>query len=920
MNNIILQLREQDKNTTNYGDGDYETILTKPITIRNGDRLQLNSAFIDTRESSTQYIDIKEDTLGRGFFKIGMTFFMYNINWCGTFKNFGTDGFNMAQENTPPLYPQSFEGSSASPNVWGNDKNILGHQRQDGDPYFLCKAVYTSDSNSLITALIFSQADNSSAWGDVTITLSYYEPQPEVPAGTTSPFASIGAIPKQDITIYIPPLKSSQRTYTYTTSFVILRRDMSTSGNDALIPISQLFELLSSTKPLNTANIELPNTEAEIVGSEKALLMGPNFPSNDESSNRRQVVLIPVQQRLEIDIPAGKYLPSNLASYINDRVMQFNAQQGVGIQPVASTTAGRPAIPTEEAQQRLPINPTTVSGTNTFNNIKGMPTLTQSNYLQCPKNQEYTIGGDGGGPSADAQPGGFQSYARKVVYDVSGGDHFMCNSHPFLDIQSSGKVGGRQIYSPNSRFEGWGTGDRIRSSFNNVPSYTAAGISNPVFIGSSQFSLEFDADASNRFKFTYLHTPLYEGGGGGSASSICNYFINTAEIYGFTQVRTEDDTPNPLPKATIWMCNQKARAPITTNQTGTQIDIGCNLNGAYPSIQAYDEPKYKFVGSNGGIVFSSLYPHSFWADQLGFDLTEMREETVATSTGVTTKITQQGMITHYTIHDIGSTDAADIGSSNLPDKDVRNVFNNFGNQRNYLTGVTQPDGTNSGGAPTGTGLGQQTPNQGISPQMPSIPFRVGVNATSGRINLESTIEKAVVQSASNAWMLVQSKDNYTNAPDGQNPAVGDVSPAVTQVWTEPDITVIGAATTEIVASTPKLLNLIDNGYFLVEIDGKIQNELISSTNIKSTIQGIVNKYYNLNSYTSSDGSNIFYEHRGEPITMSSLRVRILNPDMTLADVGSDTTVFLSVVKSQEEDITAPDSILALQKQREEQQK
>ena len=95
---------------------------------------------------------------------------------------------------------------------------------------------------------------------------------------------------------------------------------------------------------------------------------------------------------------------------------------------------------------------------------------------------------------------------------------------------------------------------------------------------------------------------------------------------------------------------------------------------------------------------------------------------------------------------------------------------------------------------------------------------------------------------------------------------------------------------------------------------------IFSTNIKSTIQGIVNKYYNLNSYTSSDGSNIFYQHRGEPIMLSSLRVRILNPDMSLADVGSDTTVFLSIVKSQEEDITAPDSILALEKQKQQQQK
>ena len=120
MNNIILQLREQDTNTTNYGDGDYETILTKPITIRNGDKLQLNSAFIDTRESSTQYIDIKEDSLGSGSMTIGMTFFLYNINWCGTYKNFGTDGFNMPI----PL------GEAGGP----TNQEIIGQQRQDGDP------------------------------------------------------------------------------------------------------------------------------------------------------------------------------------------------------------------------------------------------------------------------------------------------------------------------------------------------------------------------------------------------------------------------------------------------------------------------------------------------------------------------------------------------------------------------------------------------------------------------------------------------------------------------------------------------------------------------------------------------------------------------------------------------------------------
>ena len=33
MDNIILQLREQDSNTTNYKDGDYEVILSEPIVL-----------------------------------------------------------------------------------------------------------------------------------------------------------------------------------------------------------------------------------------------------------------------------------------------------------------------------------------------------------------------------------------------------------------------------------------------------------------------------------------------------------------------------------------------------------------------------------------------------------------------------------------------------------------------------------------------------------------------------------------------------------------------------------------------------------------------------------------------------------------------------------------------------------------------
>ena len=896
MNNIILQLREQDTNTTNYGDGDYETILTKPITIRNGDKLQLNSAFIDTREVSTQYIDIKEDAVGKGSMTIGMTFFLYNINWCGTYKNFGTDGFNMPI----PL------GEAGGP----TNQEIIGQQRQDGDPYFLCRTVFASEIslNSLITGLVFRRRSEG-AWGDLSITLSYYEPQE-----SSTTFTKLSDVPKHDITVYIPPQASNISTYTYVSSFVMLRK-VQIGPTPTFIPVDELVVVRSSTKTLGSANtLWSPSTTGappnvgspEIIGSTSRLEMGEGFSTI--SSEAKQVVLVPVQQRLEIDIPAGKYLPTALTGFINDRVKAFNASAGVGISGVINPVNGI-NLPSDGAFQRLPFDPPATSGVNTYSNIAGMPTLTQSNYIQIPKDQTYTIGAPTGAPTPNDPPPNFFSCGKKVVYNISGGDHFMANSRPFNQTPNEPYVGGRQIYNPNTRFDGWGTGDTIASKFNDLPTYPVASTPNPVFIGSSQFALEFDSDSSNRFKFTYLHTPLYAAGAASDASAICNYFINTGEIYGY-YLNGNGNIGTPVP---VWMSQQRHLIPDSLDEGGPGRppgnNVAANTNGAYPSIRAFDQPKFKFVGSNGGIVFSSLYPHSFWNGQLGFDLTEM----IADDEG---NITQEGLITHYKIHDIGST-----GGKRL-------VFNNFGNTFNEIVDLV------------GTGFGQQSPSSGISPQMPSIPFKLGVNATAGRINVESAIDKSITQTTGNAWNLVQVKDNYTTAlgvlntpsdeppfvsdvnpkPDSQNPAVGDVAPDADQVWTEANITVIGAETTEILAEEAKLLNLVNNGYFLVEIDGKIQNELISSTNIKSTIQGIVNKYYNLNSYTSSDGSNIFYQHRGEPITMSSLRVRILNPNMSLADVGSDTTVFLSVVKSQEEDITAPDSILALEKQKQEQQK
>ena len=81
------------------------------------------------------------------------------------------------------------------------------------------------------------------------------------------------------------------------------------------------------------------------------------------------------------------------------------------------------------------------------------------------------------------------------------------------------------------------------------------------------------------------------------------------------------------------------------------------------------------------------------------------------------------------------------------------------------------------------------------------------------------------------------------------------------------------------------------GYYLVEISGSvIKANIVNAGGYSSKIMGIVSRYYNSNSFTSSiDGEGSFsFVHKGEPELLTNLRVRILDPNRDLAS-GLDTT-------------------------------
>jgi len=91
----------------------------------------------------------------------------------------------------------------------------------------------------------------------------------------------------------------------------------------------------------------------------------------------------------------------------------------------------------------------------------------------------------------------------------------------------------------------------------------------------------------------------------------------------------------------------------------------------------------------------------------------------------------------------------------------------------------------------------------------------------------------------------------------------------------------------------------DTGFYYLEINSNFKNDFYTETQNFNTISGIISNYYNINSYTSADSSaGIPYVHTGNPITLSSFEVRILDQDKRLSDkLGDNNSVFLQLTRA-----------------------
>ena len=89
--------------------------------------------------------------------------------------------------------------------------------------------------------------------------------------------------------------------------------------------------------------------------------------------------------------------------------------------------------------------------------------------------------------------------------------------------------------------------------------------------------------------------------------------------------------------------------------------------------------------------------------------------------------------------------------------------------------------------------------------------------------------------------------------------------------------------------------LLDTGYYLLELNAGLTNLIMDSNKQYRNISGIINRYFSLGSYTSTGmDSSLVYTHVGEPIALSDINIRVLNPNKTPAEIGFDNTIFLEL--------------------------
>jgi hypothetical protein len=109
-------------------------------------------------------------------------------------------------------------------------------------------------------------------------------------------------------------------------------------------------------------------------------------------------------------------------------------------------------------------------------------------------------------------------------------------------------------------------------------------------------------------------------------------------------------------------------------------------------------------------------------------------------------------------------------------------------------------------------------------------------------------------------------------------------------------------TEEIVATNPPISSTTNAGHYLIELQNVHNSSYINQDKFYNIKAVIGNYFLSGDSFTQSMGPDSYiYQHKGQPISLSSIKVRLLNPVTKEAssNIGPNSTVYLQVTKEKE---------------------
>lgn len=569
----------------------------------------------------------------------------------------------------------------------------------------------------------------------------------------------------------------------------------------------------------------------------------------------------PVKKKWKMTLKAGSYDPNNLSQIISRSMSRQKVKRVNNVKGAPFGTQSTLTVPTDSVWNSQAQGNNWASnggpGANTFFDSKNLKV-----YQPSPSETDYNID-----PDLDDMPFLFvPNMSGSTLAASTSGNSYIYSQIPHAHANSLNNLGGpfyninlvpliKDIKSVSPTIPSTVATDGYYSI---LPFYSQNAITQgspdtgtsgifPIAFGATQTSLLYNNENNSLFSFNYLHSPILSF----LSSNSSDLTETTAHMY-------------------------------TTQKTST------NMGGTSYFTTLIDK--------KSGILLNKMEPASFW-NQLGFDIPSLTVDL-----DDTTNIGFQMTYDQFNNRTTGGF----CGSSNI----FNNVFHTKGSADQPSVPDTELLFTQAVPAPA-TGITAYTPNLTIGEQYiitsagqvqsqaGQFYFNdwssVGGPVGSAPLSAEDQVSGSVFTATTTGFTTPNAPDPY-DLPWEEDPLVIPLNSS-SSTTTQLQNNYFEVTNTNSLNASSIPTQRDSAGHYLIEITG--YNSIYLDDKSKHEIKSIVSSYYvSANSFVSQpfpDSYNFF--NYGSPISLSNIKVRILNPfTMEEAILGPNSSVYLQVNK------------------------